>query len=230
MPPIKIACSGYPVRQKTYQARLNAVELSQMFEGMPRATTIDRWKAEARAGFEFIACAPDAITHPRKDPDPRSHRYGFFQDTAEVHAAYRGAAATAEALGAHTMLFRLARNAGPNPDQVDRLHRFFSKVDRGRLHFVWEPPASWPLSLVTSVSKALRLFPVFNPLAEKPMHPGPLRYFRLGARGHTAGVHRFTDEELGRLKRITSEGPSYVVFNNGPYAFEDAVRFAAMIY
>jgi uncharacterized protein YecE (DUF72 family) len=230
MPPIKIACSGYPVRQKLYQDRLNAVELSQMFEGLPRAATVDRWKAEAKSGFEFIACAPEAITHPRKDDDPRSHRYGYFQETAEVHAAYRNAVSTAESLGARTMLFRLARTAGPNPDQMDRLHRFFKKVDRGRLHFAWEPPPSWPVTLVTSVSKALRLFPVNNPLGQKGVLPSPLRYFRLGAAGKTSGVHHFSDEELARVKRACDEGPSYVVFNNGPYAFDDAVRFASLIY
>lgn len=213
-----------------YQARLNAVELSQMFEGLPRATTIERWKVEARTGFEFIACAPEAITHPRKDRDPRSHRYGYFQDTAEVHSAYRAAMSTAESLGARTMLFKLARTAGPNPDQMDRLHRFFKKVDRGNLHFVWEPPASWPVTLVTTVSTTLRIFPVTNPLAGKAAPRSPLRYFRLGAGGKTSGVHRFSDEELARVKRNCDEGPTYVVFNNGPYAFEDAVRFASLIY
>lgn len=226
---IKIACSGYPVGQKNYQSRLNAVELASMFDGLPRASTVERWKNEARSGFEFIACAPETITHPVKDGrEPRAHRFGYFQDTAEVNAAARAAISLAETLGARTMLFRLPRTMGPNADQVDRLHKFFRRVDRRNLSFAWEAPANWPASLVASLSKALQLCAVTNPLARAP-EPGTMRYFRMGAGGKTSGLHRFSDEELARLKAACGRGYTYVVFNNGPYAFEDAVRFAATI-
>lgn len=226
---IKIACSGYPVGQRNYQSHLNAVELSSMFEGLPRASTVERWKKEAKAGFEFIACAPETITHPVKDGrSPAAHRFGYFQDTTEVNAAARTAIALAESLGARTMLFRLPRTMGPNADQVDRLHKFFRRVDRRNLSFAWEPPAAWPASLVASVSKALSLCAALNPLS-RPPDAGVLRYFRLGAGGKTSGLHRFSDEELARIKAACGRGYSYVVFNNGPFAFEDAVRFAATI-
>lgn len=230
MPPIKIACAGYPVGQQKYQSLLNAVELIQMFDTLPKPTTVERWKSEAKAGFEFITCAPDDITHPHKEAGPRAHRYGYFQDTNEVQHAYRNAVSVATALNARTMFFRLARTTGPNADQIQRIHNFFQKVDRAGLHFVWEAPASWPATLVATVSKALRIVPVVNPLEDHKPVPAPLRYFRLGSGGKTAGVHRFSNEELSKLKRLASVGPSYVVFNNGPYAYEDAVRFASLIY
>jgi uncharacterized protein YecE (DUF72 family) len=230
MATIKIACAGYPVGQKKYQAHLNAVELIQMFDALPRATTLDRWKETAETGFEFIACAPEAITHPCRDAKvAAAHRFGYFQDTPEVHGAYRQVVGAATALGARTVFFKLAPTMSAHADQVDRLTRFFKKVDRQGLHFAWEPPASWPANLITSVSAALRLFPAYNPLGERKTITAPLRYFRMGAGGRTGGVHRFSNEELASLKRACGPGPAYVVFNNGPYAFEDALRFSAMI-
>jgi hypothetical protein len=71
---------------------------------------------------------------------------------------------------------------------------------------------------------------VINPLGDEKPERGGLRYFRMGAGGKTSGIHRFSNEELGKLRRIVIDGPSYVVFNNGPYAYEDAVRFSSMIY
>lgn len=231
MPPIKIACSGYPVGQKKYQSRLNAVELRQMFDGVPKSNTIERWKAQARDGFEFIPCVPEDVTHARRDLNERGgHRFGHFQDTPEVNAAYRAAKLTAIALGARSLFFQLPRTMAPQADHVNRLHRFFSKADRGDLRFVWEPPASWPSTLVASLSKTLRLSPAHNPLSGRLDIPTPIRYFRLGAGGKTAGLHHFTDDELSRVKKACDGGPAYVVFNNGPHAFDDAVRFASMIY
>jgi len=230
MTTIKVACAGYPVSQRTYQGRLNAVELIQWFDGLPKPSTLERWMSEAKKDFEFIACAPEVITHPQKD-DKQSfaHRYGFFQDTHEVHGAYQRAAVAAGVVKARTMLFRLPREMGANPEQVDRLTKFFKKVDRHKLNFVWEPPMNWPATLVTSVSNSLKLFPAMNPLAGIKPPTGLIRYFRLGAGGKTSGVHKFSNEELAAVKAACEGAPSYVAFNNGPYAFEDACRFSMLI-
>src|SRR5436190_1699338 len=74
MKSIKIACSGFPVGQKKYRARLSSVELSQMFEGLPQAATLERWRTESGDKFEFIACAPEDVTHMQAENSPRRDR------------------------------------------------------------------------------------------------------------------------------------------------------------
>ena len=231
MKSIKIACSGFPVGQKMYRARLGAVELSQMFDGLPRAATLERWREESDAKFEFIACAPEDVTHLQASAAERGHhKRGAFQNTTPVHHAFRGTVAAAAALKAKLLFVRIPRTMTAHADNVDRIMRFFKTADRGPLTVVWEPPVSWPASIVEGVSKALHFVTAMNPLSGKAPPKGPVRYFRIGAHGATGGIHSVTDAELAKIKDACHGATSYVVFNNGPRSFDDAVRFAATIY
>lgn len=229
---IKIACSGFPVGQKMYRSRLGAVELSQMFDGLPRTKTVERWRSEASDRFEFISCVPEDVSHLQSETVKRgSHRLGSFQDTPEVHASFRKTVMTATALRSRLLFLKLSRTLGPQADNVNRIVQFFKKADRGTLTVVWEPPQNWPASIVSGVSKTLRLVTAVNPLsAPQGAHAGGVKYFRLGAGGRTGGIHSFTDPELQKIKAACDGTVNYVVFNSGPRSFDDAVRFASLIY
>lgn len=230
MKSIKIACAGFPVGQRTYRSRLSVVELVQMHDGLPRPDTVARWRADSGDKFEFIACMPEDITHRQaKNSERGGHRLGLFQDTPEVHGLFRRTVMAATALQSKILFVRVPRTVAPHADNVDRFIRFFKKADRGTLTLVWEPPTIWPASIVSAVTKVLGLVTAVNPLSTPPP-PGQVKYFRLGAAGKTGGIHSFTDQELARVKDACDGTVSYVVFNNGPRSFDDAVRFASMIY
>ncbi len=230
MTTIKIACSGFPVGQKTYRSRLAAVELSQMFDGLPQTKTVERWRADAGNRFEFIACMPEDVTHRQaKNSERGGHRLGLFQDTPEVHAAFRKTVITASGLNARLLFVKIPRTLAAHADNVDKILRFFKKADRGKLTLVWEPPTNWPASIVNGVTKSLGLITAINPLSGATP-AGQVKYFRLGAGGKTGGIHSFTDPELARIKAACDGTVAYVVFNNGPRSFDDAVRFSSLIY
>jgi uncharacterized protein YecE (DUF72 family) len=229
---IKVACAGFPVGRKQYESKLQTVELDQMFDKFPRQDTLEKWRAEAPQHFDFIVCASKLITHPPKaranKSRPGSNGVGMLQDSAIVRQAYQQTLQAAETLRARLVLFQLPSTFGPSPDNIRRVQQFFGKSGRGHILFAWEPAVTWPTKLVDDLSEAYRLMPVMNPLGRaKPTKNSPMRFYRLGAHGRTSGIMRFTDEELRTVKNLCDTPLCYVVFNNGPTAFSEAVNFAA---
>lgn len=232
---IKIACSGFPVGRKRYESRLKTVELNRLFDSFPLVRTLEKWREAALSGFEYIVCASKIITHPAKNNlktpafSRRAHHIGYFQDSAEVRHAFQRTWHAAETLNAKIVLFQCAPTLTPHADHVGRIQAFFRPIDRGTRHFVWEPPLSWPRNFVESLGKTMHMTAAANPLSKKykPSNE-PMRYFRLGAEGRTSGVTTFSDSELRDVKSACDKPLSYVVFNNGPTAFMDAVRFSEM--
>ncbi len=204
---IKIGCSGFPVGKRFYESKFKLAEVSEGAKKPPRPGTLAKWRERAAPGFEFIVCASSFIPTD--------------QTLNQAHA-----------LEARIVLFSFRSAMGPQADNVGRLQKFFGGIHaRGTAPFflAWDPPAAWPRSLIESVSKSLRLVPATNPLNRRMESPAPFRYFRLGDSKRTKGVHRFSDAELRDIKLACDKPLSYVVFNNGPYAFGDALRFASLV-
>ncbi|MCB4755766.1 MAG: DUF72 domain-containing protein [Elusimicrobia bacterium] len=236
---IKIGCADFPVATARFQRKLPVVELDALFEKFPMTRTVEKWRAQAPPDFEFVVCASHHITHPgrfldQKNPSSRSHqirahRFGYFQDTPEVRRAFLKTRHIAELLSSRIVLFELPKSFAPHSDNIGHLQRFFKAAERGLLNFVWDPPASWPLHLTDQISKSLNLVQAFNPLRPGPKPAGSLRYYRLGDRERTRGNYRFSTDELEQIKRACDLPLSYVIFNSGPLAFQEAVRFSKLL-
>lgn len=231
---IKVACAGFPVSQKRYQNQLRTVELTNLFDSSPRTSTIEKWGRNAGPDFEFVVCASKTITHPEKraltHTRPGGTGVGYFQNSEDVKIAFQRSWGTAEILNAKIILFKCPEHWTPHPDHAQRIHAFFKPLPRGTKHFVWEPPTSWPMALIETMSKQLNLTATANPLS-KTYQPiaAPMRYFRIGLSGKTSGQGAMSIEELKVIKKACDRPLSYVVFNNGPTAFADAVRFQTLI-
>jgi len=232
---IKTGCSGFPVGRKNYTSKLALVELKDLFEKFPLNRTVEKWSKEKPGGFEYVVCVNKAVTHPAKSfstPNGRSHKIGFFQDTPEVHQAFRRSVKTANALNAKILYFQLPGHFGPTPDNIGRMQAFFRKFDisglKGSLHIVWEPPKGWGHKIINTLSSAMNITPSTNPLGGRPPFVGPIRYFKVGTSTKTKGVHQFSADELRAIKKACDKPLSYVIFNNGPTAFYDAVKFSSM--
>lgn len=230
---IKVATANFPVGKKTYESKLKTVELDQFFTRFPKMETAEKWRKEAMVNFDFITCASRLITYPTKTRAQHSrhtqkNQYSL-EDTALTRQAYEKTLKLAEILKSRLVLFQFPTTFAPTPDNIKRIQTFYAKP-RGHILFVWEPPVSWPNKLVDDLSEAYRIMPVMNPLGKaKPTPNSPMRYYRLGGHGKTSGTGPISDAELRKIITLCDTPLCYVVLNNGPTAFDDAVRLNSML-
>jgi uncharacterized protein YecE (DUF72 family) len=157
---------------------------------------------------------------------------GAFRDSAAVDEGWRRSVHCAEVLGATAMLFQCPASFTPTAENVDRMRRFFERIDRPRRRLLWEPRgAKWVAAraLAVSLCRDLDLVHVVDPFVTPP-EPGHPVYWRL--HGITGARHSYTDEELRQLQlmlgSVEAPGPAYVLFNNLP-RIGDAKRFARLM-
>ncbi|MEW5709367.1 DUF72 domain-containing protein [Pelomicrobium sp. G1] len=233
---IRVGCCGFSMARAAYFRRFRVVEVQQTFYQPPRIGTLERWRAEAGAGFEFTLKAWQLITHEPASPTYRrlkspipealKDRYGSFRPTQEVMEAWRVTAACARALQARIVVFQCPTSFGPTEERIAHLIRFFRAARAGHedLVFAWEPRGPWPEATVAGLCRDLGLVHVVDPFQALPAAPG-LRYYRLhGIGGYR---YRYTDADLKRLAGWC-RGTTYCLFNNMTMA-KDAARFARLL-
>ncbi|MCG3203391.1 MAG: hypothetical protein KCHDKBKB_00048 [Elusimicrobia bacterium] len=230
---IKIATANFPVGKKKYESSLKTVELDSLFTRFPKIETIQKWRQGAPDQFDFITCASRIITYPTKTRAQHSRHEQKNQTSLEDSALTRQATERtlkiAEILRSRLVFFDFPSSFLPSPENIKRIQNYFSKP-RGHILFTWEPPVSWPLKLVDDLSEAYRIMPVMNPLGKaKPTPHSPMRYYRLGGHGKTSGTGPLSDNDLKKIISLCDTPLCYVVFNNGPTAFDDALRMMSML-
>ena len=231
----KVGCCGFPVARKKYYEAFAVVEVQQTFYEPPRVETARRWREEAPPGFEFSMKAWQLITHEARSPTYRRLRTslseaeraeaGGFRWSDVVRRAWARTREFAEALGARVIVFQCPASFAPTEENKERLRRFFEGIERGGFVFAWEPRGKWRPGEVRGLCEELRLVHCVDPFVAKATTSG-LRYYRLHGLGGYR--HRYSDEELRRLKGwMPSRGEAWCMFNNVAM-WEDARRFAAL--
>lgn len=214
-----------------YIEAFNVVEVQQTFYQPPQIATLERWRNEAPADFEFTLKAWQLITHESRSPtyrrlkrkltDKESEDAGAFRSTPIVKEAWDVTLACADALKARRILFQCPARFTPTGPNVANLTRFIKSIRKGRtdLILLWEPRGEWPGALVREICNELDLVHVVDPLAARTVTEE--RYYRLhGRRGRD-----YEDEELEELYEMLPEDRmSYVLFNNVRMV-RDAMRF-----
>lgn len=233
--PITVGCCGFALAQAKYFAAFQCVEIDTSFYNLPKLETAARWRAEAPPGFQFALKAWQVITHDAGSPtyqrtrlDPRDRQYcGGFGFNPTIRWAWDETFQVAKTLGAFLVLFQCPASFRPNKQNVANLRLFFERAKRGKFHMGWEPRGAWPEDLVAQLCRELDLVHVTDPLQALPVTERPIRYYRLHGLG--GRQHRYTDEELHRLKPICGgRAPAYCLFNNVSMA-ADAQRFARLV-
>ena len=221
-------------QEKCFRA-FSCIEIDTSFYQLPKLETVARWRAAAPPDFEFTMKAWQTITHRATSPtykrtrlDPRDREYcGHFGFNPTIRWAWDETFAVAKALDAKLVLFQCPPSFRPTKENIANLHRFFGHAKRGKFHMGWEPRGAWDAELIASLCKELDLIPVLDPLKSPPIPVGKIRYFRL--HGITGPQHRFTNEELHRLREICAgKTPTYCLFNNTSMT-DDAQRFARLL-
>src|SRR4051812_8815845 len=172
-PLLKVGCCGFPLAKAKYAAVFPAVEVQQTFYQPPRIGTLQRWRAEAPADFEFTIKAWQLITHSPTSPTYRRvttelnaaerNDCGAFQPTSIVHEAWLTTRASAEALGARCVLFQCPASFTPTEQNITNLRQFFSGLERHGLTLVWEPRGAWSDPLLASLCRDLDLVHAVDP-------------------------------------------------------------------
>jgi uncharacterized protein YecE (DUF72 family) len=232
----KIGCCGFPVGREKYFRHFSVVEIQKTFYQPPSLSTIEKWRREAPADFEFTLKAWQLITHKpssptyrrltRSIPETLKDNYGSFKPTGQVLAAWEEVSSVAQALRAKIIVFQCPASFAPLPDNKENMRRFFERLDRRDFWFAWEPRGKWASEEIAELCEQLGLIHCVDPFQASPAW-GEMKYFRL--HGKTGYRYRYTDEDLRELaEKIGGESPCYVMFNNVPM-FPDALRFREVL-
>jgi len=218
----KIGTCGFRLTKEEYVTRLSTVEIQHTFYQPPQIATLERWRTEVPAGFEFTLKAWQLITHDPKSPTYKRLRRkltqaelddaGYFKPTAIVKEAWETTLASAKALGARTVLFQCPASFKPTDENVANLENFFSSVDRGQINFCWEPRGAWDDGLIKRICDKHDLWHAVDPFARTTVTPGRC-YFRLHGRRRWRYEYETAElEELATL--LPPKKLSYTFFNN----------------
>ena len=128
---IRVGLCGMGVAREKYYRLFPVTEVQQTFYQPPRLATLERWRAEAPASFEFTLKAWQLITHThnprtyRRLAEPiaesKRRRYGRFQMTDEVMKAWRITLECATALEAKILIFQCPKSFTPSDQNVNNL-------------------------------------------------------------------------------------------------------------
>ncbi|HVE72121.1 MAG TPA: DUF72 domain-containing protein, partial [Thermoanaerobaculia bacterium] len=219
-----------------YYKAFKVVEVQQTFYDPPPPSTLERWRNDAPADFEFTMKAWQVITHAGTSRTYRRLRSPFsdlaraeaggFRVNGTVLGAWETTLAAARILRATAILFQCPPSFRPTPENADAMRRFFSTIEHAPgVRLLWEPRGPWPDELVSSLCRELDLVHTVDPFIRPSLTP-ELTYWRL----HGNGSHyaTYSDDELRRLHAwIRLDAETYVMFNNIPRV-KDAKRFRGM--
>lgn len=231
----RIGLCGFTIGAATYFDTFDTLEVQQTFYDPPTRETMARWRDQASPGFIFTIKAWQVITHRSTSNTYRRMKtriedmsaVGAFQLNDTTLKAWKTTRDAARLLRAKAILFQCPASFRPEPQNVDKMRRFFAAIDRIEgVQFLWEPRGDWPDDLLLELCRDLDLIHTVDPFLRDTVTP-ELVYWRL----HGIGSHYrpYTGEELQSLAaRVPEHGNAYVMFNNIPRV-GDAKKFRAML-
>jgi uncharacterized protein YecE (DUF72 family) len=233
---MKVGTCGFGLAKEAYARVFSCVEIQHTFYQPPQIKTLERWRDEVPAHFEFTLKAWQLITHDARSPtyrrlkreltETQKQETGYFRTTAIAIEAWQTTLACARALRAKTILFQCPASFTPTENNIANMERFFSSIERNDLNLCWEPRGNWDPALVRSICERLQLSHVVDPFINKTETPEK-GYFRL--HGRNGWRYQYERGELEDLadSLVTGKG-SYVFFNNSTMT-EDAKTFCSIL-
>ncbi|HKC66248.1 MAG TPA: DUF72 domain-containing protein [Pyrinomonadaceae bacterium] len=233
---VKIGTCGFRISKDEYTRLLSCVEIQHTFYQPPQILTLERWRRETPAGFEFTLKAWQLITHEAKSPTYKRLKRqlsqtergeaGYFKPSALVREAWEVTLASAKALKAKTILFQCPASFKQTRENISNLEKFFSNIERGSFNLCWEPRGDWDNKVLKSICKSLDLWHVVDPFSGKSVTPGKC-YFRL--HGRRGWRYKYDEGELEELAQMLPANKSSYVFFNNIDMTEDALRFKEIV-
>jgi uncharacterized protein YecE (DUF72 family) len=236
---MKLGMCGFTIGASAYFRKFEVVEVQQTFYDPPPIETIERWREEAPAGFEFTMKAWQVITHRgtsrtyrrlRREFSERARsEAGGFRVNATTLAAWQTTLEAARGLRATAILFQCPPSFRPTEENSAAMRDFLEAIQRPPgVRLLWEPRGPWPDALIIALCRELDLVHAVDPFIRPSLTP-ELLYWRLhGNRSHYAN---YTDDELRQIiEWLPREDAvdAYVMFNNIPRVV-DVKRFRELL-
>ena len=234
---MKVGLCGFTIAAEQYYRLFPVLEIQQTFYDPPPIATIQRWRDEAPADFEFTLKAWQVITHAaasrtyrrmkRAFSDRERQEFGNFRVNETTRRALDVSLEAAATLRATAMLFQCPPSFRPTDENLANMRQFFAASPRPEgLRFLWEPRGAWPDEVIASVCRDCDLAHVVDPFLRDTVTPSPLTYWRLHGKG--SHYRAYTEDELAELfSRVPKNAETYVMFNNIPRV-NDAKRFLSL--
>jgi uncharacterized protein YecE (DUF72 family) len=233
---IQVGTCGFGGSKSDYARHFSCVEVQQTFYQPPLLPTLERWRAQVPAHFEFTLKAWQLITHQAKSPtykrlraplsDEERAEAGFFRPTPTVDKAWQLTLDCAKALKATTILFQCPASFTPTAEHVRHMTDFFARIDRSGLTLCWEPRGDWDPQLIGDLCEELQLWHVVDPFSHTTTTPEQC-YFRL--HGRQGWRYQYEPQELAELTELLPpDQPAYVFFNN-VHMRADALVFKSLL-
>jgi uncharacterized protein YecE (DUF72 family) len=225
---VRVGLCGFTMPMEDYARHFPVVEIQHTFYEPPDGDVMRRWLALTPASLEYTIKVWQLVTHASTSPTYRRMKRpvdaagepGSFRASTAVDEGWRRSLRCAEILSATAMLFQSPASFIPTPENVERMRRFFERIDRPPARLLWEPRGpAWvrKRALAVALCRDLQLVHVVDPFVTEPEHDMPV-YWRL--HGITGPRHSYSDAELRRLRAmldsVASDASAYVLFNNLP--------------
>lgn len=233
---VQIGTCGFRTNKHEYANLLKCVEVQHTFYQPPQLKTLEKWREEMPAGFEFTLKAWQLITHESSSPtyrrlkkkltDREASDVGFFKPTEIVTEALETTLASADALNARTILFQCPAKFTQTTEHIRDLRKFFKTAKRGDKNFAWEPRGAWDEKVLKKICEDLDLWHCVDPFVRRTVTPDHC-YYRLHGIG--GWRYRYEDVELEELVSLLPEKRSSYVFFNNNVMTDDAVRFTKVV-
>ena len=137
---MKLGMCGFTIGAAAYFKQFPVVEVQQTFYDPPPIATLEKWRRQAPAGFEFTMKAWQVITHLGESPTyrrlrrPMSDREraeaGAFRTNETTLAAWQTTLEARDTLDATAILFQCPASFRPTEDNVAAMRRFLTRIDR----------------------------------------------------------------------------------------------------
>ncbi len=233
---VQVGTCGFRYPKHEYAELLSCVEIQHTFYQPPQIKTLEKWRTEMPADFEFTLKAWQLITHESTSPtykrlkkklnEKEAHDAGYFKPTDIVAEGLETTLACADALNARTILFQCPAKFKQTKENIANLRRFFKKAKRGKRNFAWEPRGPWDDTVVKKICDDLDLWHVVDPFETRTVTPDRC-YYRL--HGVSGWRYKYEDGELEELiSLLPGDKLSYVFFNNNEMT-DDAMRFVKVV-
>jgi uncharacterized protein YecE (DUF72 family) len=237
---VRIGLCGFTMSMEDYALYFPVVEVQHTFYEPPRDDALQRWRVATGPTLEYTMKVWQLVTHAASSPTYRRMKRpldvgaepGLFRDSPSVAEGWRRSVHCASVLGATALLFQCPASFTPERDNVDRMRRFFERIDRPAGRLLWEPRGpKWVAhrSLALSLCRELDLVHVVDPFVTAP-DPAQPAYWRL--HGPSGPRSSYSDAQLRQIEQmlttVTNPAPAYVMFNNLPRV-GDAKRLARML-
>ncbi len=231
------------IERERYFAELDYCELSVLFAGPQKPSSLAKWKGVAPAGTLGLV-APSVLTHRRAPDHPRPWPHdattGDFRDSPLARSAFDVLVASVKDLAASCVVFRSADDLSPSSANREQLATFFTEIaSEAQLGVprVWVPGGLWGVRTAAKLALELGLTLAVDPMVIDPSQPEeryedlevPGLYFRI-ENARTGLIRNEKLEDLAALiEAYSSTGIPLTVAFASPERWQDARNFRKLL-